>query len=158
MSPLRSTPFYPFVLICSPHAAFLVFYAGFKDRDQPFDILLYSSQGTLNLSVSSDMTRSLEWKEADWQQFDDMFLTLRSQMPTVPIQTIFSFGKREDMLEFAEALPSRMPAAAGETTLHYAMEKRDYHGYIEGWCRASLDSEELRGVFRILLPCPKLTD
>ena len=97
------------------------------------------------------------WKEADWQRFDDMVRTSRSQMPTVPIHTIFGFWNRESMLEFAETLPSRMPAVAGGTTLKYAVGR--YNGEdFEGWCQASLNSEELLGAFRILLPYPTSAD
>ena len=125
----------------------------------PFRLLLYSSQGTLKLGVAFNMTSILEkWKQAYRQRFDNMFPTLHSQMPSVPIHAIFGFWEREEMLEFAEALPSRMPAVAGATTLHYAMKKRDNDGWSEGWYQASLDSEELRGAFRILLPCLTSTD
>ena len=123
-----------------------------------FRLWLYSSQGTLKLGVAFNMTSILEkWKQAYRQRFDNMFPTLHSQMPSVPIHAIFGFDEREEMLEFAKALPSRMPAVAGETTLHYAMKRyNDPRG--EGWYQASLDSEELRGAFRILLPCPTSTD
>ena len=120
----------------------LVIHADFGENDvYAFAVFLYSSQDTLKLGVAFEVTFDMEgWEEADWQRFNDMFRTSRSQMPMVPIHTIFGFTKREEMLEFAEALPSRMPAVAGETTLHYIMEKRRNNGYFEGWYQASLDS------------------
>ena len=162
MSLLPTTPGHSFVTIWNSLATFLAFVPRWLLQCKItkgvhlFDISLYSSQDILKLSLVSNI-RGPELQEAVWQQFDDMFRTLRSQMPTAPIHTIFGFWDRESMLEFAETLPSRMPAVAGETTLHYAMKRyNDPRG--EGWYQASLDSEELRGAFCILLPCPTSTD
>ena len=156
MSPLPLS-FHPFITVCSSLDVFLVFHVDLRDftgKDH-FQVSLYSFQDTLKLGVAFDMTYDRK-EEADWQRFDDMVRTLRSQMPTVPIYTILGFNNRDGMLEFAEALPSRMSAVAGATTMNYAMEEYDGDGW-ENWSRVSLDSE-LRGAFRILLPCPTSTD
>ena len=105
------------------------------------------------LSIYLNMVDCRDSEENDWQGHDHKFGALHARTPSICVHFVFGFHEREEMVEFADALPMRMPMVSRFATVHYALKGND-----RMWYQASLDSAELQGTLVDLLPCTMPAD